>query len=157
MNKLLTWLLYTRLGQRLGRLVSGGWCLIRKNDARFVVSNDDNCLHYEGDSSAAPDRGIGNQRNAWKDWILFQVSTPAFYPRFIVIDTYKGERMACFTASNGGIFAIRAGHEAGIIRIGTQVGNYASGDNELRPKFLARWRETNPWPLKVPGSAVQFI
>jgi hypothetical protein len=157
MNKLLCWFLYTRLGQWLGRLLSGGWCFVRKNDPRFTVTYDENALRYEGDPSAAPDKGPGNQRNAWKDWVIFYIPPRSYYYRFIVIDIYNGQRMACFKKHPNGIFAIRAGHEAGTIRIGTREGNYASGDNELKPVLLTRWRENNPWTLAVAKDQVLFI
>jgi hypothetical protein len=148
--------LYTRFGQWLSILFSG-WCLIRKDDPRFVVTHDDYVLRYDGDPSAVPDKGISNQRNAWKDWVTFRISPDAYYSRFVVIDTYAGQRMACFKKSKSRAFAIRAGYEAGTIRIGTRAGNYASGDNELRPQFLVRWRDDQPWSLNIPKQDVLFI
>lgn len=153
----MTWFLYTWFGKWLSRLFSGGWCFIRKDDSRFVVTCDDNVLRYEGDPSAAPDRGVGNQRKAWKDWVIFQMTQRTYYPRFVVIDIYSGLRMVCSKACESRTFAIRAGHEAGTIRIGTWTGNYASGDNELQPHFLARWRDNQPWPLSISKKDVLFI
>ncbi len=153
----MSWFLYSRFGQWLSILFSG-WCLIRKDDPRFSVTSDDQALHYEGDPLAAPDKGIGNQRNAWKDWVVFRISQHAYYFRFVVIDIYDGQRMACFKTGESRTFAIRAGHEAGTIRIGTRMGNYASGDKERCPEFLARWRDDQPWPLDIiPRQDVLFI
>ena len=154
----MNWFLYTWLGQWLSQLFSGGWCFIRKGDPRFVVTCDENALRYDGDPLAAPDKGIGNQRNAWKDWVVFRTSLYAHYFRFVVIDIHNGQRMACIKKSKRGVFAIRAGHEAATIRIGTRAGNYASGDNELRPQLLGRWREgKQTWQLAVSKENVLFI
>lgn len=153
------WFLYTRLGQWLSRLLSGGWCFIRKDDPRFIVTPDGDALHYDGDPSAAPDRGIGNQRNAWKDWVIFAMPHASMF-LFVVIDIYDGRRMACFKESPNGIFAIRAGHEPGMIRIGAWRSYYESpiGGAAFRPDFLARWREgEDPWPIGIAQDCISFI
>lgn len=139
------WILYTRLGQWLSVLFTG-WCFIRKDDKRFVVTQDNYGFPYDGDPSAAPDRGIGNQRNAWKQWIIFQMPSGDF-SRFVVIDIYDGRRLACFKESKKALFAIRVGHEPGTVRIGARVGKYVSTDRELWPTFISCWREGQSWPL----------
>jgi len=154
----MSWFLYTRIGQWISRLFSGGWCFIRKDDPRFVVTSDYQVLRYEGDSSVAPDRGIGNQRSAWKDWIVFAMPHASMF-LFVVIDIYNGQRMACFKEGESGIFAIRAGHEAGTIRIGAWRAHYGFpiGNAALQPEFLARWREGEPWPIGIEQENVRFI
>jgi len=145
MRALLWWFLYTRLGQWVSRRVTGGWCFVSKGDERFVVTDSTRALPYAGDPSAAPDKGISNQRNAWKTWILFRVPH-AQAPRFVAVDIYDGKRMACLgKGSIGGVIAIRVGHEDAVIRLVARAS--LADENAIRPILLARWREGEEWPL----------
>lgn len=150
------WFVYTWLGQWLSRLLNKGWCFIRKDDPRFIVSVLR--LDYDGDSSAAPDDGSSSQVRKWKDWVLFKVPTYVYRNGFVVIDIYDGRRLACFYKSKKSlVFAIRAGHEPGVIRLGIPA-SCDGGDHFGGPEFLARWREGEPWPLEnTPQERVTFI
>lgn len=149
---MLHWFFYTRFGQWFDRLRCG-WCHISKDDPRFVVTSDEYVLGYEGDPESRSDHG-GIQRITWKEWIIFRMICRG-RRRFVVIDTYNGERIACFKQSKSSIFAIRAGHEPGEIRIGAL--RISEDHVDLHPEFLTRWREGQPWPLGIPKEHVRFI
>lgn len=151
-----SWFLSTRVGRWLSSLLSG-WYYIRKDDLRFVVTCDESALHYEGDPYAAQDKGPGNQRSAWTEWVVFYIPPWAYNRRYIAIDTYSGPRLVYFGRTRKLVFAIRAGHEAGTIRILTKAGTCTSTDNELRPQHISRWREGQPWLSVISKKDVLFI
>lgn len=170
--------LYTRLGQWVSRKVTGGWCFIRKDDPRFIVTVLAHSLKYSGDPNAAPDQGISEQRQEWKTWIIFRVP-PIFSGHsdgHVVIDIHNGQRMV-YLGLAGRVMAIRVGHEPGLIRLGLDCEDYlwrnaqpgsmadqfmtvAPLHPDLRPVFLARWNESEEWPTEAvgrPKDQVTFI
>ena len=158
MNKLLSWFLYTRIGQWIGSVVSGGWCYIAKDDERFVVSVDANCLPYQGEPSYAPSKiGPSTQRKSWHTFVIFKIQE-ATVPRFVAIDTVFGQRLACIGKKvQKGVFAIKVGHEPATILLGVDARYHLVHQPLLRPEFLVRWKESDPWPLDVAKEQVLFI
>lgn len=151
-KKIFWWFLYTALGQWVSSKFSGGWCFIKSTDCRFKVTPDAESIWYRGDQSAAPDRGISLQRNKWRVWIIFKLTSSN--PQWVVIDVHDGKRML-MTKPLKGIVAIRAGHEDAIIRVAVATPQW----HPLAPMFLCRWEENEPWPFpnKQKKQQVKFI
>ena len=159
MSRLMMWFLYTQLGQWLSAKFSGGWCYLNPADPRFVVSNISHTLWYEGVPEYEPSQlGPSTQRNKWHTWVIFGVPEDWDVKRFVVIDTFANQRLACFgRKATTGFFGIKVGHEGAAIRLGARSGSVPPHSELLHPRFLARWREGDPWPLNAPKDMVRFI
>ncbi|MDO9509941.1 MAG: hypothetical protein Q7J14_01480 [Candidatus Magasanikbacteria bacterium] len=160
--------LCTRIVQFLSKQITGGWCFVSKNDPRFIISKGQ--LFYEGDPLAIPDRGISNQREEWKKWLIFRL--PSFpLVSLVFIDIYNGRRIGYFSISNSDkIMAIRVGYERGIIvfglgkkalaeflTIGLIPALQAFQDSEGNSEILGFWEEEKEWTLPVRKEEVKFI
>ena len=157
LKNLFWWFLYTRIGQWLSIITTGGWCFVSKDDSRFFFASDEDALSYDGDEEALPDRGISEQRKQWKTWIVFLM--PTSIPHLhVFIDVHDGKRMGCFKKNFRACIAIRAGHESGTIRIGrSKKTGKAIRNEELKIQLLGRWKENAEWLIPQKKDDVTFI
>lgn len=151
MSRLFWCFLYTAVGRWVSCLITGGWCFIKKDDPRWVVSTDEHSILFKGDTDAAPDKGISTQRSAWKTWIFFHVlwaEEKNYGRRYVVIDTYDDKRMICvWKTFNNQVVGIRAGYEDGVVRLAIRQPEGHPPPDEITylsmlvPKYLGRWED----------------
>jgi len=143
-NKFVQWIVSTWVVQVLMRLVFRGWCFVRKNDKRFIVSDP---LSYEGDSDAASGH---HHLREWNTWICVLVPTASTY---IMLDIHTGQRFVLLGKKfcSGEIVALKVGHEGASIRFGHpsgggmkyaepphQLGRWKGNRDELTPEMVQR-------------------
>lgn len=149
LSVLFWWFLYTRFGQWLSTKVSGGWCYLDRFDSRFTVALLESRKLYAGSPSASPDRGISNQRNAWKTWIFAKAEDDSYPTKkaisadwYLAIDTHNDRRMACLGQKIRGdeVVRFRVGHEDGIAHA------IITGKGLSKLVLLARWTDDGSEP-----------
>lgn len=147
MRRLFMWFLYTRLGQWLSLRITGGWCYIRQNDPRWLGAGIRSYVYkYPGDSQAAPDKGISEQRKTWTTWECLQMP-PDSYGGYLAIHTHKGHLIACLGQylEPGSFVAFRVGYETGFATFITSTRKSFQPD-KMKPTVIGRWENDKPEP-----------
>ena len=149
--------MFTWIIQTLMRVVTG-WCFIRKDDERFLVSFDS--LDYKGDENVV----AGKHRPwKWKTFVCFRVPKNATPEVYVMIDIYTGRRLALLgrwrrVFAPGQLIALKVGHEAAELRLASPRKH---GRSPWKAEFIGRWtgdrRDLTPGMKKLGITPDQIV